>query len=241
MVALLVLFTILIFLTIDYMATRPVEAPITESLKQHAVADATLTHVRESAGVVVPAMAEGEPYLAPGHLWIAPTSSGNVRVGIDKVLMMLLGKVECMYPHPEGTAVGRGGPLFMLRNGTRALKVRSPLDGVITQVNHRARENPDSLIPEVVDYSWIYEITPSRLSRALKGMKKGKEATRWLHDEYQRLRDLSLQLMSETPEGQMSMADGGELIGDLSTFIEEQVEDQNWEKLVARFFNESSL
>lgn len=241
MVALLVLFAILVFLTADYMATRPVRVRVPGSSNVYIGPATVVNRMAESAGATVPATFDDEPYLAPGHIWVTPTPSGNVRVGIDKILMMLLGKIECVYPHPEGTAVGRGGPLFMLRNGNRALKVRSPLDGVITQINHRARENPDSLIPEVVEYSWIYELTPSRLSRALKGMKCGEEATRWISEEYQRLRDLSLPFMSATPEVQASMADGGELIDELGALIEKHVDDANWEKLVADFFAEPQV
>jgi glycine cleavage system H lipoate-binding protein len=241
MVALLVLFAILVFLTVDYMTTRPVRVRVPGSSSVYTGRSAGMAQMAERAGATVPAAFDSEPHLAPGHIWITATPSGNVRLGIDKVLIMLLGKVECVYPHPEGTAVGRGGPLFMLRNGNRALKVRSPLDGVITQVNHRARENPDSLIPEVVEYSWIYELTPSRLSRALKGMKRGEEATRWISEEYQRLRDLSLPLMSTMPDGQVSLADGGELTDELGALIEKHVDDTNWEKLVADFFSESQL
>ena len=149
MVALLVLFTILVFLTVDYMTTRPVRSSVmstsTSSVPGYGEAYATIT--AEAPSITSLVMSEENTYIAPGHIWIAPTPSGDVRMGIDKILMTLLGKIECVYPQPEGSVVGKGGPLLMLRNGNRALKVRSPIDGVITRVNHHARENPDSLDP----------------------------------------------------------------------------------------------
>jgi glycine cleavage system H lipoate-binding protein len=193
----------------------------------------------ESAGLASQVMSEENMYVAPGHIWVAPTSSGDVRMGIDKVLKTLLGNIECIYPQPEGAVVGKGGPLLMLRNGNRALKVRSPIDGVITRVNHHARENPNSLNAETDEDSWIYELTPSRLTRALKEMKHGKEAAAWLQNESQRLQDLSLSFINPILEGQAVMADGGVLIEELGTLIEDYVEDESWEKLVARFFSES--
>ena len=241
MVALLVLFTILVFLTVDFMTTRSVRshATVTSGVTGYGEAYAAIT--AEAPSITSLVMSEENTYIAPGHIWVAPTPSGDVRIGFDKVLMTLLGTIECVYPQSEGAVVGKGGPLLMLRNGNRALKVRSPIDGVITRVNHHARENPDSLNPEFEDDSWIYELTPSRLTRALKEMKQGKEATEWLRDEAQRLRDISLNFMSPVLEGQTLMADGGVLIEELGTLIEEHVEDENWEKLVARFFDEYNL
>lgn len=241
MVALLVLLTILVFLTIDYMTTRSVRSRATATSGVPGYDEVYASIPVEAPGAASMAMFEENTYIAPGHIWVTPTPSGDVRMGIDKVLMTLLGKIECIYPQSEGAVVGKGGPLLMLRNGNRALKVRSPIDGVITRVNHHARENPDSLNPETEDDSWIYELTPSRLTRALKEMKRGKEAIEWLSDEAQRLRDLSLNFMSPVLEGQALMADGGVPVDELGTLIEEHVEDENWEKLVARFFNEYNL
>ena len=165
MVALLVLFTILLFLTVDYLATRPVRSSVTVASPIPAATESVATLPGEALEFEVSPAVGDETYIAPGHVWVSQTPSGDVRVGIDQVLMTLLGKVECMYPHPEGSAVGRGGPLLMLRNGNRALKIRSPLDGVITRVNHRARGNPEILGSEAGQEGWVYELTPSRLPR----------------------------------------------------------------------------
>ncbi len=241
MVAMLVLFTILLFLTVDYLATRPARSRVTAASTITAGTESVATLVREAYEVVASPTVDDETYIAPGHVWVSQTPSGDVRVGVDGVLMTLLGKVECMYPHPEGSAVGRGGPLLMLRNGNRALKIRSPLDGVITRVNHRARGNPEILGSEDGQEGWIYELTPSRLTRALQSMKRGREAARWLRDELQRLRDLSVSLMSGEVGGYPVMADGGLFSDDLGALIEEHVDDRCWENLVAEFFLDSHL
>ena len=236
MVALLVLFTILVFLTVDYMTTRSVRLRATATSTVPGFGEVYASIPVEATGAASLVMFKENTYIAPGHVWVTPTPSGDVRMGIDKILMTLLGEVECVYPQSEGAVVGKGGPLLMLRNVNRALKVRSPIDGVITRVNHHARENPNSLNPETEDDSWIYELTPSRLTRALKEMKRGKEAIEWLRDEAQRLRDLSFNFISPALEGQALMADGGVLVEELGTLIQEHVEDENWEKLVAGFF-----
>jgi len=226
MVVLQILFVILAFLTLDYFVSR-------RRTVRASAAAAVTTPATSDAGVGMPSW-KGEHvpagvFLAPGHVWLEPEPSGTVRVGVDRMLLTLLGGLENIYSHPEGTALSQGGPLMMLRCGHRALKVRSPVDGVISAINHEAQENPQR-VPEDPFGAWIYRITPRRLSGALKRMVRPEDASGWLRLELGRLRD-ALAGLPRVAE-QLTLADGGLPLDDLA----ERLDDAEWETLVARFF-----
>jgi len=225
MTALLVLFTILVFLTVDYLSTRRARNRVVS--------------VAEFAGAAPSAAISRVPektLCSPGHVWIRPEDRGAVRIGVDKVLLSLLGGVKCLYANPEGTPVRIGGPLVMLRNGNRALQIRSPLDGVIAGVNPVARTDPDRIGEDPYQNGWIYEIKPSVSGTSLKGLIGGGESPTWMQGEFERLRDLVVDLAGRAPEGQAILADGGLPVEELQNHIGSRIDDEDWKDLVKRFF-----
>jgi len=227
MVALLILFTIIVFLTLDYFVTRdPRPRPLFEEIQARPDTCAA------PQVAVPPNTVPAGVFVAPGHVWVRPEPSGSIRVGVDKILLGLLGGVEHIYALPPGSSVCRGGPLVMLRRGERALKVRSPVDGVISSANRQAAGASARFESDPFGEGWIYEITPTRLSAALKRMLTGEDALSWMRRELQRLRELLHVHSGGLVAGRSTALDGGLPAENLV----EQLSDKDWNDLVEAFF-----
>jgi len=227
MVVLLVLFTIISFLTIDYLVIR--------SARSRALVGAVSGSPSPRRGGPVPRDLSGAGelprgfFVGPAHVWVHVEPAGTVRLGVDRLLTSFLGGVDCVYTLPAGAEVRQGGPLVMLRKGDRALRVRSPVDGVVCAVNDDARRLPGRVWSTPFAEGWLYRLSTVRLADALQRMKVGEKAQEWMQGELGRLSDLLLARAGATadalPDGGLPASGFGEAFG-----------DREWEELVATFF-----
>jgi len=226
MVVLLVLSLVLLFLTIDYFAQQSAARRAVLSLVDMPAQSPTGS--RATGAEALPA----GMFLSPGHVWLRVEPEGSVLVGADRLLLDLLGGVDHVYTLDPGTDVKRGGPLFMLRRGSRALKVRSPVAGRVASINSEVHQSPAGLSADPLGAGWVYRITPDKLHESLRHAVSGSDATGFMQRELSRLRDLATELAGPLLEGQPVLADGGLPEGDLT----ERIGDREWEELVTRFF-----
>jgi glycine cleavage system H lipoate-binding protein len=234
-VVLLVLFAIISFLTIDYLVQRA------ERRKAGGVAaedgaspPAGPRSLRRRSPRRLADEVPGGVFVSPGHVWVSLESSGSLKLGVDRLLLGLLGGLDCVYVLPEGAEVKRGGPLMMLRCGQRALKVRSPVDGIVSKVNQQVRRNPGRVPADPFDKGWIYGVSPVRLSQALGGMVVAERATEWMGRELDRMRDLLVAGSSSGGFAPVTLADGGMLADDFASILR----NDEWQELVGKFFGE---
>ncbi|HXV77101.1 MAG TPA: hypothetical protein VD788_12360 [Candidatus Polarisedimenticolaceae bacterium] len=227
MVVLLVLSMILLFLTADYLVQR---SHLRRLAREATVASPSLAGPADTERV------PDEVCLTPGHVWMRRDPTGSVRVGVDPVLISLLGGVEHAYTVEPGHELAAGGPLVMLRRGSRALRIRSPLAGRVAEVNERLVTTPGQLASDPYRDGWLYRIEPSSSSDSLRGGLAGETARRFLERERVRLRDLLEALTSRPEQAVAHAADGGLPAGDAV----DHLDDRQWERLIATFFHDDS-
>ena len=235
MVVLLVLSIILLFLTVDYVVQRTEARRASFAAKTFpAAVDLALpdsSRPERSWGLdELP----DNTFLSKGHVWLRREPAGTVVVGVDPILVSLLGGVQHAYTLDEGREVASGGPLAMLRRGSRALKIRSPVTGRITEVNERALDAPERVAEDPFYDGWIYRIEPESLCDSLHETFVGNDGVLFLRREVVRLRDLIEELTSRQDSPLPLAADGGMPVGSLA----DHVDDQAWEELISRFFAE---
>lgn len=238
MVALLVVMTILIVLTLDYIVTERARAQLARAVAVAPAPRPVQDTERNLLDARLDALPEGTS-VSQGHVWVRPQSHGVVRLGVDRVILALLGQLECLYGLPEGVEVRRGGPLVMLRNGNRALKIRCPADGFISKVNRDASMDPAKVAEDPFHNGWLYEVTLKDAARDMPGIVGGIDAAWWMHREATRLYETAnsyMGLRSPLP----TMADGGLPLLPLGKQIETSLQDDEWEDLVASYFKEPS-
>lgn len=226
MVAILVLFTIITCLTVDYFAERAklrraVLAPDTSIPRPLSVrAPVDLTNV--PAGI----------FLGRGHSWMELEPAGQVRVGVDRLPLVLLGKVDEIDAVPAGTELRRGERLALLRQGDRTLEVKSPVDGRVAAVN--AGLTPESLAANPFGASWIVRMEPRELPAALRLLHVAEEAKAFLRGELATLRDFlaGLSLAGHPSLATATLPDGGMPVDGLAR----RLSPEEWQELTERFF-----
>lgn len=216
MVALLVLLTILGFMTVDYLVRKPGTARVLApqwNIVQRLVQ-------RTPLGV----------FFHPGHSWLYLEPDGVAKVGVDDFAHAMVGDIDGAETVAVGQEVRRGDPMVKLRHGDRTMAISSPVDGIVRSVNHDllARRRWFDVEPA----SWLYRIEPKPGAELPKSLYLGESAKRWFNHEVERL---SVFLGTVTPANAVvgrTLQDGG-----LPSWqIVDHLSDAEWAKCQEIFF-----
>lgn len=223
MVAILVLLTIILFLTVDFFVERA-------RARSAAPVPAIARPMRAPADVA--ALPAGV-FVAPGHAWMELRPAGDVRLGADRVPLTLLGGVDAVELAPEGSVLHRGDPVAVLRKGEREVKVRTPVDGEVTAVNPALGRRPATLDEHPFGGGWLVRLAPRNLGEALKRMFVADGAVEWMRRELGRLRDLLVGFAARPALAAATLPDGGLPVEGLAA----RLTDDEWRVLSAALFD----
>jgi glycine cleavage system H protein len=221
MVALLVVLTVLVFLTVDYFLQR---RRALSAVAENGPARAGLFG---RAGYRVP---QGV-FFAPGHTWFHLEDSGVARVGVDDFATSIVGDIDEITSRQPGEAVRKGDVILRVRHGEREVAFRSPVDGVVREVNADILERRDILGVEPFTAAWLYRVKPEDTSGMLDGMMIGNTAKEWLRREASRLKVFLSTVSPQHPVLGTTMQDGGLPGYGLIDFVEED----DWKTLQEKF------
>jgi glycine cleavage system H lipoate-binding protein len=234
-VVVLVLITIAGFLTVDYFIRRRERERALVLVSSGAVAetgrssDPTERLWGDSTGLLhVPA----GTYLAPGHTWARPEPEGLLRLGCGRLPLQALGGVDQLQLRAPGSKIRVGDPIATLRRGKRQLSLRSPVEGILANVNTALQGEPARLSAASFDAGWLYDIRPMNLAAALRRMSVAEEARDWMRQEVARLRNLIARLTPSEVKPVPVLLDGGVPLEGFA----ERLSDEQWKALVDRFF-----
>jgi len=174
MVVLLVVLTVLCCIGVDLALRR----------REKAAADARTVG---EAAVLLPSLATqelpGGLFVHSGHTWAKLDPSGAVQVGLDGFAQGVLGRVDRFELPPDGATLRQGEPAFAVLQSGKRIEFVSPVDGVVCAVNERINADPAEARKEPYGKGWAFMLRPSSLSRDLKKLRIGAEATAWLERE----------------------------------------------------------
>jgi len=213
MVAILFIFTVIVFLTIDYFMKRKSQA-------QQAVQVAPEPLVTRKPASIVSSM-----YYHPTHTW-ARVTDDVVTVGIDEFTNKVFGKVNKLDVPKVGSYLQQGQTAWKLYRGKRTLPQSAPIEGEVVAINEELFNDPSKIDTSAQDGGWILKIRPVSLRQNLKNLLHGETATRWLENARAQF------VTRFTGEVGPVCQDGGELIdnaGDLLT-------EQEWNEVLEEFF-----
>jgi glycine cleavage system H lipoate-binding protein len=166
----------------------------------------------------------GECYYHEGHVWARPEYGGRIRVGMDDFAQRLLGKVSEIVLPEVGQEVQKGKSAFQLKRNGEKVFALSPMDGIVTHLNHQLLNRPDLINASPFEEGWLFIIEPTRLKKNLKDLYFGEEAKKYLAEERDRL-------MEKAGEELRVSADGGQSVDDIFS----QLKGEKWSKLVKTF------
>ncbi|KPJ97584.1 MAG: hypothetical protein AMS20_16905 [Gemmatimonas sp. SG8_28] len=213
MVALLVIVSIVALIALDYFVLRKgraareavgrIELPGLQPLSE--------AFRRLPAGV----------FLQPTYTWSRIREDGEVFIGLHPMLFGLIGAPYDLQLLGQGRDVRKGAPLARVGRGARYLTVRSPIDGVITEVNHRVAGETDWSGLAEADGAWLYRLRPERVGDEVPTWLIGDRAVEWTKAQYARLRNRLAGVALAHSLG-VVMPDGGEIPAGILGELDEQ-------------------
>lgn len=233
MVTMLVLLTIILFLTLDLLIrwrraprAKPAAAPV-PTLAGH-VMDFLLPGLQPERFAL-----PGGLFFHRGHTWANLLFSGQVKVGVDDFVQKLLGRMDAITLPPVGVAVKAGEPFVAIRQGGRTARLPAPVDGVVCAVNIEVAKAPGLLKRDPYTRGWLVALRPTNLAADLPRLRVGESAWAWLKAELARLREflgVAFTLQRDALVG-VTAADGG-LVAD---GLLEHLDDEIWSRFRQEF------
>ena len=221
MVAILVLLTILTFLTLDHLAHQ-------RALRGAAVAPSPPKSAWPDPVAVPPGL-----FWSRWHTWVQLEPQGEVRVGAGLLPVAALGGVDRIETPTSGQEVRAGETVATLHRGARQIRLRAPIAGVIEATNPRIAHAPDTLGRDPFGEGWLCSIRPRGLASALHGLRVAEDARDWLRGEFRRVCDfLALLRLRDPARPAVAMADGGVPVAGFA----DALGDPEWTELVERLF-----
>ncbi len=203
MVALLILLTILVFMTLDYFVQhRRGVAEARAGLQPGALLS---RHEPAQISYRVPRGV----FFSPGHTWLYLEESGTARVGINDLAQSVVGRITSAGARAAGDHVLKGDPIVELRHDHRTVTFRAPVDGVIEEINTDLLQRHDYRGLEPFSAAWLYRIRPKVPSTALRDLLLGDAAKEWLGREVQRLKVILAMIAPSDPLLGATLQDGG--------------------------------
>ena len=144
-----------------------------------------------------------------GHAWVEPRADGTFDVGVDDLLQRCLGTPDRVRIPGVGTHLQSGAPAVELQRGRVRANIAAPLTGVVVAT---------------ADYEGgrLYRVQPTGDRPRLDRLLAAREARIWMMREYEMLQGRLSQ------RGAPTLADGGELVGDLM----DAYPDADWDDIM---------
>jgi glycine cleavage system H protein len=233
MVALLFLVTVAAFLTVEYVARRrrgrrARGANVSPTASTREAARVSYDPYDDPTAVVssVFRLPDGV-FFGPGHTWVFLEESGTARVGVDDFARSLLGSIDRVVSHHAGQEVSRGDVVLTLHHGNRWLPVRSPIEGMVEDVNASFAGRRPPGPNDSVSGEWLYRIKPNDTAAQLGGLHLGSAAREWIGREVDRLKVMLATLRPGDPVLGATMQDGGSPVWGLC----DHLTDEEWRQI----------
>lgn len=206
MVALMVVLTIIVFVTIDYFIQKK---------KQIGFA-AERTISRMPLSKIFDLIPKGI-FVQPTLTWSKLLDSGELVLGIHPVLMGMIGEPDEIELIKVGESIEKGDVMAVVKKGNRVLRIKSPIRGRVIGLNEELMADPTW---ENVSHNWVYMLEPQNVAQEIPNWLVAEKAYQWTRDRYQQIKQFFMSLLPQTQAG-VTMADGGDIpVGILSEFDE---------------------
>jgi CheY-like chemotaxis protein len=189
-----------------------------------------ITHLSESKHFLTYEFAiPGGVFISAGHSWVSMEQDGAAKIGIDDFAKKLIGKIDSIEFPNLGMTVKKGQPLFTVKQGTRSVTFNSPVSGKVTRINTVLKSDLEVLDISSYNSNWICIIDADDLDTELKDLTIGKTAVSFYETDLDRF--IELRNKSVKPKDSVPRLENELYIGEF-----ENMDDADWDKMVAEFF-----
>jgi len=148
------------------------------------------------------------------HIWSHLGVSGIARVGLDDLLLHMIGEVKFTGIKEPGEKIKKGEMIAKIDHKGKILKVYSPISGEILEANPVLSNNPELLNEDPYVKGWMYKIKPVSWTADTYSYYLAEEATQFSRQELDKFKEfISASIGKYTPVPSMQiLQDGGELL-----------------------------
>jgi glycine cleavage system H protein len=220
MTVILVLFTFVAFLAIDYFRSRKA------IVVQPAVVAKATKGARPIPDVVAGFKLPENLRYHPGHTWALSESPNLVRVGLDDFASKLIGKVEHVKLPQRGQWVRQGQKIASFFRDGATVDMISPIEGSVSDVNDSVLRDPKLAKSDCYGEGWLVTVQSPDAKTNFRNLLSGAVARFWTQESASRL-----QARMPMYAGALAQ-DGGVAVDNLT----EQIPDQEWATVAKEFF-----
>ena len=97
-------------------------------------------------------------YLVEHQVWAQPEDDGLVRVGVTSLGIQLAGEIYMCRPKAVGSAVEQGRSIGVVELAKSIVSVKSPVNGVVAEVNPRLGAEPELVHLDPYGAGWLARV-----------------------------------------------------------------------------------
>ncbi len=217
MVALLVVVTFAIFITVDVLLHRE-----KYQFRVAVETEAAPSHTPIVAGVTLPEVMAYHP----AHTWALDEGSGRIRAGLDEFAASLLGTIRSIEVPKRGRWLRQGDRGWVIRTDRGEVAMLAPAEGEVVAVNDKAVADPEILASDPYGAGWLVEMRTPDAEGSFRNLLSGALARHWMTDSMAAL------CQSLSPAALVTAQDGGRIAPRLGDELAPEV----WKNLTQEFF-----
>lgn len=165
-------------------------------------------------------------YFHPGHTWALREGAESARVGLDTFAGNLMGKIDRIEVVGPNRWVRQGQKLMTIHGAGVSLDLLSPVEGVVTAVNHDAEQDPSLLTRDPYRQGWVAMVKSPDLAINQKNLVQGPMVAPWMQNNITRLNGMLSSLSPALAQ------DGGLPVSGILARVQPELREQ----LVKEFF-----
>lgn len=132
-------------------------------------------------------------YNTDNHVWGKIEGEKTIRCGIDQFGQKAAGTVAYIKIKPAGGTVSKGRALGTIEAGKYIGPVRSPVNGVITEVNQEVLDTPSLVNTDSYGKGWIVVLQADNLEEDIKDLIHGEDdVQKFLEADYKKYEEEGL-------------------------------------------------
>ncbi len=172
-------------------------------------------------------------FLGSGHAWARLANSGELKLGVDEFLAQALGGCDSVELPEPGSKLTKGAPLATISRLRRRIVVPSPIDGTVVATNSTVSRVPSALNADPYGSGWLASVWPVDHAEAIKSLRVGERAFKWLEREVERFTDFLAMRTAPKLVG-ATIPDGARPVVGAALVLD----DEAWEEFTREFTHE---
>ena len=148
------------------------------------------------------------------HTWAHLEKSGIATIGMDDFLQHVTGRVDFVKLKKPGEIINKGDLLTEIDQGSKRLRIFSPVSGKIMDTNSLLYGQPEVVNEDPYEKGWVYKIKPTNWVAETKSYYFAEEAIKWATKEVDRFKEFLVNKPVDNNSVEPSLIllqDGGEL------------------------------